>query len=157
MKLLSITNHVFAETERFLRRRGQSGKEGLVLWVGQRNNIDRAYVLVAIKAGDSWPDGVRLGFRQMVKLTEFLASHNLVLLAQVHNHPDNIPHSLGDNNNPASFEAGYISIVVPDMGLRGIDIPKCFIYEYQSRLRWREFTEEEKTEQFKILPKGLRL
>jgi hypothetical protein len=112
---------------------------------------------MTVKAGDSWPHGVQLSFQQMIRLTEVLASNDMVLLAQVHNHPGSLPHSFGDEKNPASHQAGYISIVVPDMGLQSIDLQRCLVYEYQSHLRWRELAEEEKSQLFKILPDGLHL
>ncbi len=157
MKMLYIPRHIFTETERFLKQRGKSGREGLILWAGRRDATDGAYVLITIKAGDSWPYGVRLRFRQMVKLTQFLASNGMILLAQVHNHPDSIPHSFGDDENPVSHEAGYISIVVPDMGLQGMDLQQCLVYEYQSHLRWRELDNKDKYQLLNILPDGLHL
>ena len=157
MRILYIPDPIFVETERFLRRRGKSGKEGLVLWAGQKDATGRAYVLMTIKAGDSWPHGVRLRFPQMVKLTQLLASNGMILIAQVHNHPGSLPHSLGDEENPTSHEVGYLSIVVPDMGLQGMDLQRCFIYEYQSHLQWRELNNKEKCLLFKILPNGLHL
>jgi hypothetical protein len=158
MEHLYIPRPILAETERFLKRRGSAGKEGLVLWAGHIDNTTgRAWVLTTVKAGDSWPHGVRLRFRQMIRLTEVLASDDMILLAQVHNHPGNLPHSFGDERNPASHQAGYISIVVPNMGLQGIDPQRCFVYEYQNHLRWRELLKEKKSQLFKILPDGLHL
>jgi hypothetical protein len=157
MENLYIPRPIFAETERFLKRRGSAGKEGLVLWAGHIDTSGRAWVLMTVKAGDSWPHGVQLRFQQMLRLTEVLASNDMILLAQIHNHPGSLPHSFGDERNPASHQAGYISIVVPDMGLQGIDLQRCRVYEYQSRLRWRELVEEEKSQLFKIVPDGLHL
>jgi len=157
MQNLYIPRPIFAETERFLKRRGSTGKEGLVLWAGHIDASGQACVLMTVKAGDSWPHGVRLRFQQMIRLTQVLASNSMILLAQVHNHPGSVPHSFGDEENPASHQAGYISIIVPDMGLQGIDLKRCFVYEYQSHLRWRELAEEEKSQLFKILPDGLHL
>ena len=132
-----IPNEIFTETERFLKVRGAAGMEGLVLWAG-RSDEHAHSVLSLIKAGDNWPHGVRLGFHQMLKLTEFLAKTELVLLAQIHNHPGRIPHSQGDNDNPASHHPGYASVVVPEMGLHGIRFKDCYAYEYVGRLTWRE-------------------
>lgn len=157
MHTFYIPGLVLAETGRFLRRRGATGKEGLVLWAGRRDAGNCAYVLMNIKAGDAWPHGVRLRFQQMKKLTQLLVSNEMVLLAQVHSHPDNIPHSSGDEENPASHKMGYISIVVPDLGLHGIDLQRCFVYEYQSQLRWRELDNGQKMQWFRMLPDGVHL
>jgi hypothetical protein len=100
---------------------------------------------------------VRLGFQQLLRLTTLLAAHKLVLLAQVHNHPDRIPHSQGDNENPASHQPGYISIIAPEMGREGIDLKDTYVYEYQTHLRWRELYAGEKAQRFKLLPKVVHL
>lgn len=153
---LQIAQDVLLETERFLRNRGKRGKEGLVLWAGIRSGRCTA-VFHCVKAGGRWSDGVRLEFRQMLRLTRHLSAHGLLLLAQVHNHPDRIPHSLGDDLNPASHMPGYLSIVVPDMGLDGIMLSDCYVYEYLGQLRWRELDLRERVDNFKVLPRTLRL
>lgn len=155
-RTLLIPDHVFAATTRFLKRRGTARMEGLVLWAG-RSDDQSDSVLTIIKAGDDWPHGVRLEFNQMLKLTEFLAAHSLTLLAQVHNHPDRIPHSQGDNDNPASHRPGYLSLVVPEMGIHGIRLGECYAYEYVGRLEWRELDVNERVDRLRVLPKGLRL
>ncbi len=155
-RTLLIPQHAFAETERFLKQRGTARMEGLVLWAG-RCDDQSDNVLTIIKAGDDWPHGVRLKFDQMLKLTEFLAGNGLTLLAQVHNHPDRIPHSQGDNDNPASHRPGYLSLVVPEMALHGIRVHDCYAYEYVGRLTWREWDATERVGRVRIVPKGLRL
>lgn len=146
-----------AETARFIKRRGRAGKEGLVLWAGRLDQDGAQCVVMSIKAGDAWPHGVRLNFKQLLRLTTLLSKNKLILLAQVHNHPDRIPHSQGDDKNPASHRQGYISIVVPEMGTKGINLLDCYAYEYQSQLRWRELKAEEKAGRFRTLPHGVHL
>lgn len=152
-----IPHQVLEGTSRFLRRRGQSGKEGLVLWAGRIDSDSNASVLMHITAGGSWTMGVHLDFQQLIKLTQFMSDHNLILVAQVHNHPDRVPHSQGDDENPASHRTGYVSIVVPEMALQGLDLFDCYAYEYQSRLKWREWDANERQERFNVLPKSARI
>ena len=151
-----IAEDVFLETQRFLRARGRQGKEGLVLWAGLKADHSSA-VFHCVKAGDRWAHGVKLGFDQLMRLTQHLGEQGLVLLAQVHNHPGRIPHSEGDERNPVSHAAGYLSIVVPELGLEGIDLAACYAYEYVGRLEWRALDLEEKTETLHVTRRSMKL
>jgi hypothetical protein len=55
----------------------------------------------------------RVADGQMGRITEWCAAHGLWVIAQVHTHPTDEPHSEADECWPASHRAGFLSIVVP--------------------------------------------
>ena len=156
-KIVYVPEHILTETAGHLRRRGRHDKEGLVLWAGVTDQSGNSWITTFFTAGGRWAHGVKLDFKQMLRMTEATSKNKTVLLAQVHNHPGTIPHSFGDDQNPASHREGYLSIVVPHMGLRNWNLPGCFVYEYRGDLNWRELSEGEKTEQLVVVPEKIKL
>ena len=57
----------------------------------------------------------------------------------------------------ARFVDSIFSIVVPEMGTEGIYLQDCYVYEYQTHLRWRELDADEKAQRLKVLPQGVHL
>lgn len=140
IKRYYIPRDLFKNSVRVLRRRGQRKQEGLVLWAGATTqNAEEAYLVSYIvpKRGH-WDGGVRLDSQFLLKLSEELEKRDLLLLAQVHTHPGDFGHSLGDEKRAVSYRVGFISIVVPCFAVKNIqNLSECYIYEYEGNWKWR--------------------
>jgi hypothetical protein len=63
----------------------------------------------------------------------YLSKHRLTLLVQVHTHPGHrVDHSLGDDTGAYMAFEGFLSIVVPHYGQRGIlPFSQCGVHRYE--------------------------
>jgi len=148
-----IPRYLFERSIEVLRKRGRVKQEGLVLWAGATAiNAEEAYVLsLIVPRRGHWGGGVRLGIETLLKLSKELEKRDLQLLAQVHTHPRNFGHSLGDENMATSFRLGYLSIVIPDFALVEVrDLSTCYVYEYQGNFKWRLLENDEIDQRFVI-------
>jgi len=153
IKRYYLPRDLFEKTIKALRKRGQQKQEGLVLWAGAASSdAEEAYVLSCIipKRGH-WGGGVRLNSRCLLKLSDELQKRDLLLLAQVHTHPGNFGHSLGDEYKATSYRIGFVSIVVPGFALKETgDLSKCYVYEYEGNWKWRLLEHSEVSQRFVI-------
>lgn len=153
IKRYYIPRDLFEKSIKVLRKRGRRKQEGLVLWAGAASpNAEEAYVVSYIvpKRGH-WGGGVRLNSRVLLKLSEELEKRDLLLLAQVHSHPGDFGHSLGDEERAVSYRLGYVSIVVPNFALIDIhDLSMCYVYEYAGNWKWKLLKSNEVTSRFVI-------
>jgi len=134
-----IPRHLFDKSIKVLQKRGRRNQEGLVLWAGApSSNAEEAYIVsYIVPRRGHWGGGVKLDSRVLLKLSEELERRDLLLLAQVHSHPGDFGHSLGDEERAVSYRLGYISIVVPNLALIDIhDLSTCYVYEYMGNWKW---------------------
>ncbi|MFQ5962859.1 MAG: hypothetical protein ACE5KZ_01080 [Candidatus Scalinduaceae bacterium] len=152
-----ISHKIISGTEAYLKLKGEIGKEGLVLWAGKRAQ-ESSIITTMFVGGSEWGEGVSLEQNDLIRLVTKLSRHSLTLLAQVHSHPNQVEHSTGDERHPVSFHIGYISIVVWNYCLSGMELSKnCYIYEYQGKLWWRKLPVKEIQKRFIILPLEIRI
>ena len=148
-----IPRDLFEKSMKVLRKRGRRRQEGIVLWAGAVTpNAEEAYVMSFIvpKRGH-WGGGVRLDSKVLLKLSEELEKRDLLLLAQVHSHPGDFGHSLGDEERAVSYRLGFVSIVVPNFALIDIrDLSVCYVYEYVGNWKWKLLKSNEVTSRFII-------
>jgi len=153
IKCYYIPRDLFEASIKVLRKRGCRKQEGLVLWAGASSpNAEEAYVIsYIIPRRGHWGGGVRLDTRVLLKLSEELEKRDLLLLAQVHTHPGNFGHSLGDEKRAISYRIGYISIVVPNFALSDTgDLSTCYVYEYMGNWKWKLVKSDEIASRFVI-------
>jgi hypothetical protein len=153
IKRYYLPRDLFERTMKVLRKRGRRKQEGMVLWAGAASlDAEEAYVLCCIipKRGH-WGGGVRLNSRFLLKLSDELQKRDLLLLAQVHSHPGNFGHSLGDEYKATSYRIGFVSIVVPWFALKETgDLSKCYVYEYEGNWKWRLLNDSQVSQRFVI-------
>ena len=76
---------------------------------------------------------------QLTQLTTWCAARGLWVLAQVHSHPTDEPHSEADERWPASHRPGFLSVVVPFFAqLSSVREPHWRLYEHQGDGEWEE-------------------
>jgi hypothetical protein len=94
-------------------------REMLCYWIGAAIPPDatgrtRANVMtVAFPRVTSSHSEFRLDEGQMAAITQWCATRGLWVLAQVHTHPTDEPHSEADECWPASSRPGFLSVVIP--------------------------------------------
>jgi hypothetical protein len=74
---------------------------------------------------------VRPTAEEMRALLRTLRKRDEKLVAQIHSHPGEAFHSLGDSQHATSYHQGFISIVLPNFG-RGVQsLLDCAVYEFR--------------------------
>ena len=131
-------------------------REMLCYWLGEAlpngtQNRTRAVVLtVGFPQIESDYDHFRLLDGQMGRLTQWCAARGLWVLAQVHTHPTDEPHSEADECWPASHRLGFLSIVIPFFAqFSTVRDPQWRVHELVEQRTWREVDPRER---FRIVP-----
>ena len=160
IKRYHISQALFNESIKILKKRGKKREEGLVLWSGiiNRENFE-AYILNSvIPEGGHWGGGVTLDYKMLLQIIQLLGEKKQILLAQVHTHPGNFGHSLGDEKTPVSHRIGFISIVVPNYAIHKIKNMKNFyVYEYLGDFKWKLYAKNEINKKFVIYKSIMRV
>jgi hypothetical protein len=87
---------------------------------------------------------------QMGLITTWCASRGLWVLAQVHSHPTDEPHSEADETWPASQRRGFLSVVFPFFAQHSsVHTPHWRAYESLGNGNWQRI---DPGERFEILP-----
>lgn len=146
VELLELAEHVLDQTHDVLRKYGQHGYEGLVLWVGSvRGTVARVEQVVVPEQNPIRNEsgvGYFVEAPVLFKLSKHLESSKLRLLAQVHSHPTDAYHSDTDDRYAIVTENGGFSLVVPDFAVRPMKLDECAIYRLRGG-RWDELTADE--------------
>lgn len=126
-------------------------REMLCYWLGEALPNDtgdrtRAVVLTAaFPQIESGYDYFRLLDGQMGRITDWCAARGLWVLAQVHTHPTDEPHSEADECWPASHRRGFLSIVIPFFAqFSTVRDPQWRVHELLERQTWREVDPRER-------------
>jgi proteasome lid subunit RPN8/RPN11 len=108
------------ETLAVLREFGDTGSEGLVLWVGNIVAQDAAVERIVVPPQRAVRSEGGVGYfvseATLVELNNFLSTEKLRLLGQVHSHPGRAYHSDVDDRFALVTASGGLSLVVPDFG-----------------------------------------
>ncbi|MCI0590815.1 MAG: Mov34/MPN/PAD-1 family protein [Gammaproteobacteria bacterium] len=123
---------IWDESLQALRWYGSYLSEGLVFWGGVVGGVGEILVTSLLVLNHAPQGGaVRPTLEEMRAVLHALQARDEKLVAQVHTHPGEAFHSLGDSQSPASFHPGYISIVIPHFGQDVRSLTHCSVYEYQ--------------------------
>lgn len=120
-------------------------REMLCYWIGVAiapgpEGQSRALVTtVAFPQIVSGYDFFRLVDGQMGQLTEWCSARGLWILAQVHTHPTDEPHSEADECGPVSHRPGFLSVVIPFFAqLSTLREPQWRVHELRGAAQWTE-------------------
>ena len=87
---------------------------------------------------------------QMGLITSWCATRSLWVLAQVHSHPTDEPHSEADETWPASHRKGFFSVIIPFFAQQSsVRTPHWRAYESLGGGSWQQIDPEER---FQVLP-----
>lgn len=149
-----IPQQVLDETRTFLRKRGERGVEGVVLWLGEIVDDETGRVLAAYI-----PDQIarRSELGVSVEVTQegltLLISRlpeGIFVLIRVHSHPTDAFHSDLDDDNMLISHTNAISIVVPDFAVHPIELEHCSVNELHHDDGWVELDRLDVRERFRV-------
>lgn len=84
---------------------------------------------------------------QMGQITDWCAANDVWVLAQVHTHPTDEPHSEADECWPASHRKGFLSIVIPFFAqFATLREPQWRLHQLVGDGRWLDAEPEERLE-----------
>jgi hypothetical protein len=151
-----VSTETIDRTREFLARRGESGLEATVLWLGRVINDTTAEVLAPFA-----PEQIayRSEHGVAVEVTaEGLSSlirelpDGIFALCRVHTHPREAYHSALDDQNLIIAHPGAMSIVVPYFARRPIELTECSVNELGLDGSWRELPVGEIVQRFEVTP-----
>lgn len=155
-KRVMITEGLLRVTESVLASRSRDEHEDVLYWAGCE--LGDTWVLTScIRPSASTTAGsFRTSAADNAHVVAYVAQHRLSLLAQVHTHPDHrVGHSRGDDLGAFMRFEGYLSVVVPHYGNRGIlPIAACGVHQFCDE-RFRRLHEREVVAMFHVLPIGV--
>jgi len=127
-----------------------AGREMLCYWLGAGicNALDPTSALVTTVAFPRIESGYayfKLVEGQMGMITSWCAQHGLWVLAQVHTHPTDEPHSEADECWPASHRLGFFSVVFPFFAsMSSVRNPAWRVYQSEGGGVWSECAAQHK-------------
>lgn len=152
IQVYHIRKDVLEQSSKHLKKYGKKRSEALVFWAGWLDERCEAHITnCKVPLNINWGGGVRVELDGMLKLMDELVNEDLLLLAQVHSHPGDFGHSHGDDRMAASYRRGFVSIVVPNYGLKDLkDLSECYVHEYEGSWEWRLLDKDEVERRFRI-------
>jgi hypothetical protein len=132
-----------------------AGREMLCYWLGIEAGLQMGFsasivTTVAFPRVESAYSEFHLVEGQMGLITAWCAKHGMWLLAQVHTHPTDEPHSEADECWPASHRRGFLSVVFPFFAsMSSVRTPAWRAYESEGDGVWTEILVAER---FRVIP-----
>ena len=138
LKELLIPASLFDLSLRGLR--GYGPREGLCYWFGRAITADVGLAMVvAFPRIYSTEYSFELMPGQMGELTTWAQKEGLWLLAQVHTHPTDEPHSSADEEWSPTRRMGFISVVIPfGAQFSNLHQPQWRCFECDSEGEWTD-------------------
>lgn len=130
------------ETVRFLRRIGDEGMEGFVLWTGQSDGNARFQFrscIIPEQRALVTESGllVTVDGKSLFEVNKTAHAAGEVIAAQVHSHPTSAYHSSMDDAFPLVTLLGGLSIVIPDFARNApADIKRWAWYRLSREAQW---------------------
>ncbi len=141
---VSIPRPLVDDAQLFLRRVGETGREGMVLWVGRPNGkqFQVTDLLIPRQRGLKTRDGVCVvvDADEMHRINVELFQSGLRLIAQVHSHPMKAYHSDTDDEYAIATTVGSLSLVIPDFATRKFDLSDCAVYRLSKNGSWEHIS-----------------
>jgi hypothetical protein len=139
----SALDDMYRELEEY----GRQGCEGIVLWVGRRQQDGVAEVthLLLLRGHDivRGPEQIRIAPALMNLVTDVVGGLEGVLVGQVHSHAPWCGTDLSYTDRRYGIAVpDYLSAVAPDFGFRKVPITEWGIHVYRER-RWERLSREE--------------
>ena len=131
-----IPSAVLDQTVSVLRRSaGAAGEahEGIVYWAGCRFSNRSVVTTCIAPRAKTTRRSFETSLSANAQVVAFVANVNLEVLGQVHSHPgSNVDHSLTDDKDALMPYDGFLSVVVPHYGRRGMTpLVDCGIHVFE--------------------------
>ncbi len=135
-----IRSSLLDDAQLFLRKVGETGREGMVLWVGRPSGKQFTVtdLLIPRQRGLKTKDGVCVvvDADEMHRINVELFKTGLRLIAQEHSHPMEAYHSETDDEYAIATTTGSLSLVIPDFAMRKFDLSDCAVYRLSKNGSW---------------------
>ena len=155
-KRVMIAEGLLRVTESVLASRSHDEHEDVLYWAGCE--ISDTWVLTSCirPSATTTAGSFCTSAADNARVVAYVAQQQLSLLAQVHTHPDHrVGHSRGDDLGAFMRFEGYLSVVVPHYGSRGIlPLSACGVHQFCDE-QFRRLREREVVTMFQVLPIGV--
>jgi hypothetical protein len=144
LPIVYVTEPLLAETARLLASfAAEEDSEGIVYWFGLEFGTKAIVTTLVVPEADTSGGRICTSPAANGAAVRVTVDTPLVLLGQAHSHPSrNVNHSWVDDRDTFAQFPGAISVVVPHLGRRGMDLVMCGVHRYLEgrfcRLRNRE-------------------
>jgi hypothetical protein len=150
-----VRRSAIEEANSALRYAGHFGNEGFSLWAGRHDEsvFTVETNIVPLQQGHDSGGGVwvQVGADELHRINVWLFENRLMLIAQLHSHPQEAFHSKTDDTFPIATTKGCFSIVVPNFARQEFSFENCAVYRLQSDNRWTNLTKLEVLRLFKVI------
>lgn len=147
---ISIVEGIFDRTEPVLQAKGALHLEEMVLWSGYSLEDEIVITTALFPKTESSGLHILLPKPEQLALMSHLRTYNQLLFCDVHTHPDDIPLSEADRRQPVGRQNGFLTVIVPDYGQRGLSLTTCRIWQHGNGI-WSELPKAEITKRFRII------
>ena len=137
MPVYSLPNRMIEETFATFRSCGANKQECQLYWLSPWSNPLELTEVVHPKHWAS-RQGLSVNSKWIDLFWNDLAQRGVGVRVQVHTHPSEAFHSATDDVFPLLFDAGFLSLVIPDFAMGPIGFRKAYLTEIQSNGRWKE-------------------
>src|SRR5579872_1959831 len=151
--VLQTSEQVFRSTRGLFCRH-----EGIVYWAGRQCRGDWLVTTCVAPQARTTPGSFRTSTAANAEVVTSINEVGLEIVAQVHSHPGGFTdHSDGDSRGALMPYEGFLSIVVPHYGTRGIwPLSRCGVHRFESG-RFRRLSAEEVNNTFRVIPTSIDL
>jgi hypothetical protein len=135
---LLVPQAVRAETEAAFAACGHGQRECVVFWAAPLTDARRVRRVIHPAHDATWA-ATRVDASDVWRLNVELLTAAESIVAQVHTHPGVAFHSATDDANPLVGTPGFLSLVVPHFGRRGlVDLAGCAAFCLRADGSWDE-------------------
>lgn len=128
-----------------LKVRGKGVRESGGFMLGKPNEQHVHSIVFYDQFDPNVSDSGYIQFKGAVSFYEYLAKHNLQVLADIHTHPSkNTSQSESDRTHPMIKLKGHIAIIAPCFANNPFILPKqCSVYKYKGNFNWEKYENSE--------------
>jgi len=152
--MMWVSTSLLDRTVDILRQSGARGRphEGVAYWAGRRAGHECFITTCIAPTAKTTYGSFDTSSHANAKVVMYLAAAGLELLGQVHSHPGAcVDHSDGDDEYALMPYEGFLSVVVPHHGRRGMrPLTMCGVHVFE-RSRFRRLGSSEIESWFRIV------
>jgi hypothetical protein len=130
---------LLADSFDHFRRCGTGRRECVVFWTGPLSDPERIDGVVH-PDHQSGSFGYEIDVAWLKRFWLNLHEQQRTVRVQVHTHPRDAFHSATDDAYAVSQRPGFLSLVIPDFGLREVSLRNAALFELADSGEWRELT-----------------
>jgi hypothetical protein len=132
-----IPRRMIEQTFATFRSCGENQRECQLYWLSPWDN---PLVLTEVVHPKHWSSryGLRIESDWINQFWNDLAERGLGVRIQVHTHPSDAFHSATDDAYPLLFDAGFLSLVIPDFAMGPVGFRDAYLTEIQSDGAWQQ-------------------